>query len=234
MKQPKRIIPVIATIAIQLCLGTAYIWSVFQAGITESLFSGNNADAALTFSLLLAVLGIGSTIGGKMSDKIGPRLTVIIGGIVLSIGFFGASLVTSAAPWMLWVTYGVLGGLGMVLLLHHHCLRPKVVSRQERPYYGIIVSALGFGGVVFTPLVEWIIKTYGNGIAGQGELISFKVLAGIFLVVCTIGGVFIVNPPAGYAPAGWTPKTSASGAKTVDLTPSQALRKPQLYLLTFP
>ncbi len=234
MKQPKRIIPVIATIAIQLCLGTAYIWSVFQAGITESLFSGNNADAALTFSLLLAVLGIGSTIGGKMSDKIGPRLTVIIGGIVLSIGFFGASLVTSAAPWMLWVTYGVLGGLGMGFIYSTTIACAQKWYPDKRGLItGIIVSALGFGGVVFTPLVEWIIKTYGNGIAGQGELISFKVLAGIFLVVCTIGGVFIVNPPAGYAPAGWTPKTSASGAKTVDLTPSQALRKPQLYLLTF-
>ena len=68
----KRILPVIAAIAIQLCLGTAYIWSVFQAGIAESLFKGNNANAALTFSILLAILGIGSTIGGKCRIKSGP------------------------------------------------------------------------------------------------------------------------------------------------------------------
>lgn len=82
-----RIIPVVATIAIQLCLGTAYIWSVFQAGIAESLFAGNNASAALTFSILLAVLSVGSTIGGKLQDKVGPRLTVIIGGLILALGF---------------------------------------------------------------------------------------------------------------------------------------------------
>ena len=64
-----RIIPVVATIAIQLCLGTAYIWSVFQAGIAESLFAGNNTSAALTFSILLAVLSVGSTIGGKLQDR---------------------------------------------------------------------------------------------------------------------------------------------------------------------
>ena len=113
--QPKhnRVIPVIAAIMIQLCLGTAYIWSVFQAGIAASLFAGDNAKAALTFSILLAVLSIGSVLGGKMQDRIGPRVTVIIGGVILAIGFFLASFASVSMPWLLWLTYGVLGGLGM-------------------------------------------------------------------------------------------------------------------------
>lgn len=96
---------------------------------------------------------------------------------------------------------------------------------------GVIVSALGFGGVVFTPLVESIIKNFGNGIVGQGELISFRVLALIFIVVCSVGGWFIQNPPVDFAPAGFTPKKSASNS--VVMTPSQALKTPQLYLLMF-
>ena len=43
----KRILPVIAAIAIQLCLGTAYIWSIFQSGIANSIFGGDNAAAKL-------------------------------------------------------------------------------------------------------------------------------------------------------------------------------------------
>lgn len=227
-----RIIPVIAAIAIQLCLGTAYIWSVFQAGIAESLFAGNNANAALTFSLLLAVLSVGSTIGGKLSDKIGPRLTVIIGGVILAVGFFCASLATAAAPYVIWLTYGVLGGLGMGFTYSTTIACAQKWFPDKRGLItGIIVSALGFGGVVFTPIVESIIKNLGHGVPGQGELISFRILSLIFIVVCTVGGWFVQNPPADFVPAGWTPKTT--GSASVALKPSQALKTPQMYLLTF-
>ncbi len=112
-KKHNRWIPVFASIAIQMCLGTAYIWSVFQTGIATNLFDGDNAKAALAFSLLLALLTLGSTVGGKLQDKHGPKPVIIAGGIILSIGFFLASLTTAAAPWMLWVSYGVFGGIGM-------------------------------------------------------------------------------------------------------------------------
>lgn len=233
MKQKhNRMIPVIAAIAIQLCLGTAYIWSVFQAGIAESLFSGNNANAALTFSILLALLSVGGTIGGKLQDKIGSRLTVIIGGLILAIGFFLASFTTASAPWFLWVSYGLIGGLGMgfIYSITIACAQ-KWYPDKRGLITGVIVSALGFGGVVFTPIVELIIRKFGNGIAGQGELIAFRVLSLIFVVVCSVGGWFIQNPPANYVPDGWTPKNSDASSKA--MTPSQVLKKPQLYLLTF-
>ncbi len=233
MKQKNnRIKPVIAAIAIQLCLGTAYIWSVFQAGIAESLFSGNNANAALTFSILLALLSVGGTIGGKLQDKIGSRPTVMIGGLILALGFFLASFTTESAPWFLWVTYGLIGGLGMgfIYSITIACAQ-KWYPDKRGLITGGIVSALGFGGVVFTPIVEWIIRNFGNGIAGKGELIAFRVLSLIFVVVCSVGGWFIQNPPANYAPAGWTPKNS--NASSIAMTPSQVLKTPQLYLLTF-
>jgi OFA family oxalate/formate antiporter-like MFS transporter len=231
-KNYNRIMPVIAAIAIQLCLGTAYIWSVFQAGIAEGLFSGNNANAALSFSFLLAMLSVGGTIGGKLQDKVGSRITVIIGGLILTLGFFCASFVTSSAPWLLWLTYGIIGGLGMgfIYSISIACVQ-KWYPDKRGLITGVIVSALGFGGVVFTPLVEWAIKTFGNGVPGQGELIAFRVLSLVFIVVCTVGGWFIKNPEAGFMPEGWTPKKTASGS--VSMKTSQALRTPQLYLLTF-
>lgn len=232
MHQQKRIVPVIAAIMIQLCLGTAYIWSVFQAGIAESLFSGNHANAALTFSILLAILSIGSTIGGKLQDKIGPRVTVMIGGVILAVGFFLASFATAAMPWVLWLTYGVLGGFGMGFIYSTTiACAQKWFPDKRGMITGVIVSALGFGGVVFTPIVEAIIKNFGKGVVGQGELFSFRILAFIFIVVCSVGGWFIKNPPAGYAPKGFTPQQVSSDAFA--LSPSQALKKPQLYLLIF-
>lgn len=88
MKSIKGIITISASIVIQLCLGIAYIWSVFQTGIANSIFGGNNASAGLTFSLLLFFLTVGSISGGKLASKLTIRVIVIIGGVILSAGFF--------------------------------------------------------------------------------------------------------------------------------------------------
>jgi MFS transporter, OFA family, oxalate/formate antiporter len=98
---------------------------------------------------------------------------------------------------------------------------------------GIIVSALGFGGVIFTPIAQFLISKYGGGIAGIGELVTFKWLAVIFLFVCTIGGSFVNNPPKDYSPKGWTPPTPKAGIKNQDFTPLEALKTPQFYAITF-
>lgn len=99
-----RWLPVIASIAIQLCLGTAYIWSVFQSGIATSLFGGDNAKASLTFSLLLALLAVGGVFSGLLRKFLSVRSIVITGGIVLGLGFILASFVTAKAGWLLWAT----------------------------------------------------------------------------------------------------------------------------------
>jgi hypothetical protein len=78
----------------------------------------------------------------------------------------------------------------------NNMIQPKTIL------YGTTKHALTYG-VVFTPIVESIIHSFGNGVVGKGELVSFKILAFIFLIVCTAGGWFINNPPADYVPAGW-------------------------------
>ena len=225
-----RIIPVIAAIAIQLCLGTAYVWSVFQTGIANSIFSGDNAAAGLTFSLLLAMLTIGGTLGGKLQDKYGPRNTVILGGFILAFGFFCASFVKPSMPWLLWLTYGIMGGIGMGFTYSTTIACAQKWFPDKRGFItGIIVAALGFGGVIFTPIIEMLIKNFGG--AGAGELKTFMVLSIIFLIVCTTGGIFINNPPKDYLPTGYNPKKAASKANA-DYSPGQILKMPQFYILT--
>ena len=221
---------VFATVAIQLTLGIAYIWSVFQTGIANSIFGGNNAAAGLTFSLLIAMMTIGSVIGGKLTAKYSTRPVVFAGGIILSLGFFFASFVTANCAWLLWVTYGVMGGIGMGF-----SYTPTIACAQKWfPHRkglvtGIIVSALGFGGVVFTPIVELVIAAFGG--TGVGELKAFMVLSAIFLVVCSVSSLFIKNPPEGYRVDAVVSNTTAQKPAR-NATPSEMCKTPQFYLLT--
>ncbi len=230
----KRWIPVIASIAIQVCLGTAYIWSVFQsylikgAATPNALFNWPATHGTLAYALLLGVLTFGSTIGGRIQDKTkNPRMVIIAAGIIMGIGFFLAQFTTEAAPWVLWLTYGVLGGFGMGMAYTTTIATCQKWFPDKRGFItGIIVAALGFGGLVFTPVAEALIKSYG-------VLITFAILGVIFVVVTTAGSLFIKNPPEGFAPAGWTPPAPREGIIAQNFTPSEAVKMPQFYMVTF-
>ncbi|MCL1789543.1 MAG: OFA family MFS transporter, partial [Oscillospiraceae bacterium] len=215
---------VLAAIAIQLTLGIAYLWSIFQTGVAETIFNGDNASAGLTFSLLLATLTIGSVLGGKLAAKYSTRIVVFAGGIILATGFFSASFVTAEHPWLLWVTYGVMGGTGMGFTYSTTIACAQKWYPHKRGFVtGIIVSALGLGGVVFTPVIEGLIKTFGG--VGKGEPKTFMVLAGTFLVICTIGCLFLNNPPESESAA------AVTGVSDNNITPAQMLKTPQYYII---
>lgn len=228
-KKTPRVIPVISAVSIQLCCGIAYIWSVFQTGIANSIFKGNNAAASLSFSILLATLTIGSILGGKMKAKYSTRIIVIIGGVIMSGGFLLASFVTSEAPYLLWATYGLMGGVGMGFTYSTTiACAQKWYPEKKGLVTGIIVSALGFGGVVFTPIIEGLIKKFGG--VGVGEMKTFMVLSIIFIVVCVVGGLFMKDAPE------TAPATSANGTASKPMakeySPLQVLKMPQFYIIT--
>lgn len=221
---------VFAAVAIQLTLGVAYIWSVFQTGIANSIFGGNNAAAALTFSLLIAMMTVGSVISGKLAVRYSTRSIVFTGGVIMSLGFFLASFATPSYPWLLWMTYGVMGGIGMGFSYTTTiACAQKWYPHKKGFITGIIVSALGFGGVIFTPIVERLINLFGG--TGVGELDTFRALSLIFLVVCTVGSFFIKDAPEGYLTDA-SVDLSASSKPSKNLTSAEMLKTPQFYLLT--
>jgi len=220
-----RWIPVLAGIAVQLCLGTAYIWGVFQPKVVELGWA--QTDAALTYSLLLGILTFGSMVGGKIQDKMSPTPVIIIGGVILAAGFFLAGLATPEMPWVLWLTYGVMGGFGMGMTYTTTiAVCQKWFPDRRGLITGIIVSALGFGGLVFTPVANALMDS-------AGVMATFQWFALIFLVVTVVCGLIIKNPPQGYKPDGWTPPAPKEGAAIrQDLTPGQTLKTPQYYMVT--
>ncbi len=227
LKTMNRWLPIIAAVVIQFCLGTAYIWSVFQTGIANKLFDGDNASAALTFSILLGTLTFGSTIGGRMQDKHSPRPVVFWGGIILGIGFILASFTSSNFPWLLWIAYGIIGGFGMGMIYSTLIATCQKWFPDKRGLItGIIVSALGFGGVIFTPIARALI-------VNVGELQTFLWLGVIFIVVSVVGSLFIKNPPVGFVPDGYVAPKNKSKIIQQEFSSSEMIKTPQFYIVFF-
>jgi len=237
MKTKQGLYVVLSAIAIQLTVGIAYIWSVFQTGIANSVFGGDNAAAGLAYSLLLAMLAIGSVVGGKLAAKFSTRVVVFAGGIVLGAGFFLASFATADYPWVLWLTYGVMGGLGMGFTYSTTiACAQKWYPHKKGLVTGIVVSAIGIGGVIFTPVVEKLIEIFGGtGEMGRrgGEGAAFMVLSAVFLVVCCVGSLFMKNPPEGHAAATAGAANGAAKTPAKSYTTSEMLKSPKFYLAAF-
>lgn len=232
-KKQNRWVPVFSSIMIQMCLGTAYIWSVFQSYliITKStpnaLFKWPATHGTLAYALLLLILTVGSTIGGRIQDRLkSPRMVIAAGGIILGIGFFMVRFTTQDTPLLLWIAYGILGGFGMGMSYTTTIGTCQKWFPDKRGLVtGIVVSALGFGGLVFTPVAETLIK-------GYGVLNTFAILGVLFVVVTVVGSIFIKNPPEGFKPQGWTPPPAKHGIIAQNFAPLEVLKTPQFYMVT--
>ncbi len=218
----KKIIVTVASAVIQMCCGLAYVWSLFQNGIAESLFGGDSAKAALSYSLLLALFSVGSIVGGKLTSKFSTKYVVMGGGALAGLGFICSGLVTANAPYLIWFTYGIMGGVGMGA-----AYTPTIANAQR--WYpankglitGIIVASLGLGGVVFTPIITAILNAFGG--SGVGDSNTLMVLGGIVITVCVLCSLFLHDAP----------KTASATAMAADnsKTVKEALKDPKFYLL---
>jgi OFA family oxalate/formate antiporter-like MFS transporter len=220
-----RWIPVFLGVLIQLCLGSVYIWGVFQPAVVK-MFGWNHATAALTFSFCLGVFTIGSVIGGMYQDKLGPKRVLMASAVILSIGFWMAGYTTADKPWWLWMCYGVIGGGGM------GATYPTIIVTCQKWFpdrrglvTGIVVAALGFGGLIFTPLARMWVAEYG-------VLVTFQIFSVIFFVVTMGCGFFFRIPQPGFAPAGWKPSVAAAaGMAAVPYTASEASKTWQFWVM---
>ncbi len=237
----KRIYVLVAAIFTQLCVGIANLWSIFQDGISEKLFDGDNAAASLCFSISILMLGIGGMLGSKIEKKFSIKITILTGGILLTTGFILSSFVTANNPELIWLTYGVIVGLGCGIP-YSPCIACAQRWFPDKKGFvtGLIVAALGSSAIIFAPILEFFITYFGG--AGIGEQSTFLAISAIFVVVCTICAVVIDNPNQEFldsilfsSKSNDTNRITESEkivvTKPVDITTREMLRKKEFYII---
>ena len=213
-----------AAVAIHLCVGSVYAWSVFNKPV-EALHSGwPRGAAAYTFSIAIALLGLSAAFGGTWLERHGPRraatLAALLFGLGLMLGGLGVKL---GWLWLLYGGYGVVGGAGLGLA-YVSPVSALIKWFPDRRGLATGMAVLGFGGgaLIAAPLKERLIAAYG---VSDTLLLLGAVYGAIMLVAARV----LRRPEPGWAPAGWTPPASATAAP--DLTMPMAVRTRQFWLL---
>src|ERR1700710_2327218 len=112
-----------AALAVHLCIGQAYAFSVFNAPLTRVIGITQSApdDWTLTtlgwiFSLAIVFLGLSAAFAGKWLEKVGPRRTMFTAACCFGGGFLVSALgVYLHQIVLLYLGYGVIGGFCLAL-----------------------------------------------------------------------------------------------------------------------
>ncbi len=228
--------------AINLCLGILYAWSVWtkqlinvpKAGqlITEGPAAGwtyiTNAQAATPFSLCVIVFALLMIPGGRIQDKMGPKVGAITGGLFLAVGCIVAGLMKSYGGLVF--GFGILGGIGMGI--GYAAPTPAALSwfgpHRRGLVAGLVVGGYGGAALYISPLAAHLISS-------GGVSYSWIFLGIFFAAVVIIAGSQLAKAPAGYVPPGLVVKAGAAPAKAagtlIDWSPSEIVKSWQFYAL---
>ena len=200
-----------AALCIHLCIGQAYAFSVFNLpmskliGITESAPD----DWKLTslgwiFSLAIVFLGLAAAFGGGWLDRVGPRKAMALAACCFGGGFIVSALgVYLHQLWIVYLGYGVLGGIGLGLG-YISPVKTLITWFPDRPGMATGMAIMGFGGGAFiaSPLSVWLMKHVQDRHAiGVAE--TFVVLGIVYFIFMMIGAAIVRVPREGWRPAGW-------------------------------
>jgi MFS transporter, OFA family, oxalate/formate antiporter len=218
---------VVGGMSMNLALGTLYAWSLFVPELSKDpeFKMYKLPDFTWTFTIAVAVFALTFVIAGRIQDKKGPLICSVIGGLLVSIGFYMSGHAHSLT-W-LYVWFGVVGGLGNGFGYSTPIpVMAKWFPDKRGLAVGLAVAGYGGGSAIFGKLgLNYLVPAYG-------WRSTFEILGGIFLLMTMVGAFLLKNPPVGFKPEGWAPAPVAKAAATTyEFTPAETLRTPTFYFM---
>ena len=193
-----------------------YVWALFTQPLTTGL-GASLPELQMTFSILIVVQTFLSPWQGVLVDRFGPRLLLSIGVLVTGLSWILAAQASSLT--MLYLTYGLLGGVGTGIVyvgVIGHMVQWFPDKRGLST--GLVAAGYGVGALLTTFPIATVLResTY------EDALTRFGLVFGIVGLVAAQG---LRRPDAVWQIA-WNQRARAGGrvsTTSIDLSPIQML-----------
>ncbi|HTS83921.1 MAG TPA: OFA family MFS transporter [Usitatibacter sp.] len=245
-----------AALAIHLCIGMAYGFSVFwlpmtkllapaagtacaSQGLMEELFTTSCnwtvPMVSFTFTIFIFMLGVSAALWGGWLEHAGPRKSGFIAALCwgggMAIGGVGVSM---HQLWLVWLGCGVLGGVGQGLgYITPVSTLIKWFPDRRGMATGFAIMGYGGGAMIGAPMAVALMQHFGHGEASAGVSATLIAMGFIYFVAMSMGAFGFRTPPEGWRPLGWSPDASQAKAlithRHVHL--SRAWKTPQFWLI---
>lgn len=144
-----------AHVCINFVLGGVYAFSYFKTPLMAQ-YHWDPATLALAFSINMGIIPLPMIWGGRMIDNGKGKQAIVIGGILFSLGFILSGFVDNLP--MLFLTYGVIAGLGSGLAFTGNLNNIlKFFPDRRGLASGIVLAGVGVGTLLCTawPNILW-------------------------------------------------------------------------------
>ena len=217
-----------AALAIHLCIGMAYGFSVFwlplskalgikdaikcgpEVGFFAEIFS-STCDWKIStlgwmYTLFFVLLGSSAAIWGGWLERSGPRKA----GVVSACCWCGGMLVSALGIylhqfWLMILGSGVIGGIGLGLgYISPVSTLIKWFPDRRGMATGMAIMGFGGGAMIGSPLAADLMKYFASP-TNVGVMQTFVVMALVYFVFMMAGAFGYRVPETGWKPAGWTP-----------------------------
>jgi MFS family permease len=246
-----------AALAIHLCIGMAYGFSVFWLPMTKllapagdptqcanqtffaELFTGSCnwtvPMVSFTFTLFIFVLGVSAALWGAWLEHAGPRKSGFIAAICWGGGMIlGGIGVMFHQLWLVWLGCGILGGIGQGLgYITPVSTLIKWFPDRRGMATGFAIMGYGGGAMIGAPIAVALMSYYGNGNASAGVAATLIAMGILYFVVMSCGAFGFRTAPEGWLPQDWDPAEARSKTlvTTRNVHLNVAWKTPQFWLI---
>ncbi|XP_044006669.1 monocarboxylate transporter 10 isoform X2 [Aphidius gifuensis] len=141
-----------------ILFGVINSYSLIYTELTKELIKINETEiswkASLVGSLTIGTTFLLSPVSGILTDKIGIRMTTLIGGALATGGLLLSSMFSSRVE-ILYLTYGVIYGLGASLAYTPSLV---ILGHYFKKYIGLVNGIVTAGSSIFTIIMPNIIE----------------------------------------------------------------------------
>jgi MFS family permease len=202
-----------------VAIGGLFSLPVFLRPIAQDTgWSSTGISTAMTLAFL--ALALGSIAWGALSDRVGPRLVVLVGAVLLALGLALASLATSLLAFQL--LFGVVVGIGAAAIFAPMMACVTGWFDTHRSLAVSLVSAgMGVAPMTMSPLAAWLVQTHD----WRSALQLIAALAAVTMIPLAL---LVRRPPALRQAAS---AAAPEAARESSLSVAQALRSPPFLIL---
>jgi MFS family permease len=184
------------------------------------------------FSIAILFLGLSAAVFGKWLEAAGPRKAMFAAAACFSGGFLISAVgVWLHQVWLLYLGYGVLGGIGLGLG-YISPVSTLIKWFPDRPGMATGLAIMGFGGgaMIGAPLARGLMDYFATP-TSVGVAETFVAMGLLYFCFMMFGVVMVRLPPPGWRPAGYTTGAGRALLAPTDVTADAAILTPQFWLL---
>ena len=225
-----------AALAIHLCIGMAYGFSVFWLPLSKALATAGTGAACpremsffaelfatgcdwrvatlgWMYTLFFVFLGCSAAVWGGWLERAGPRKA----GVVSALCWCGGMLLSALGIhlhqfWLMILGSGVIGGIGLGLgYISPVSTLIKWFPDRRGMATGMAIMGFGGGAMIGSPLAVELMRHFSTP-TDVGVMQTFVVMALVYFVFMMAGALGYRVPASGWKPEGWTPPPPSANA----------------------